>query len=244
MLIVIDDGGLHIVDGQPYPLHRGDVHLLGPSSIHHGVPVADEVTNYYNIEFSPEVLCFSAHDAIDWRRQLILREFFLPRPFAPITVTDSVLPDLHALCQVLERHMDEQSALATHCRSLLLTSLLYMLAPCIPDIESAETSTLFTVMDIINSRFREELTNLELAHAARVSPPRLAQICKSTTGKTVKDLLVQRRLTEAKLLLTETSLSVMEVMMESGFNDLSYFHRVFKQDTGHSPKEFRAQSSP
>ena len=46
---------------------------------------------------------------------------------------------------------------------------------------------------------------------------------------------------EAKRLLLETDLSVIDVAYESGFNSKSTFYTEFKKQTGHTPGQFRTE---
>jgi AraC-like DNA-binding protein len=241
IMIVLEDGGLHLVDNQQYPCRRGDINLLGPAHYHQGSTVDGEWIHYCVISFLPEVLSLTSASEQNLTNHLILREFLLPTPFVPIHVPEAVLQNIEALCRVLMCHNDENSPNADHHRSLLLTTILYEILPFIPAMNDTLPSALLTVLQTIALRFQEDLTNQELAHAIGVSPSRLSQVVKMHTGSTVKDILVRRRLIEAKQLLRETTLSMLEVMLESGFNDYGYFYRVFKQDTGVSPSEFRQQ---
>jgi AraC-like DNA-binding protein len=242
LMIVLEDGGLHLVDNQQFPFRRGDICLLGPTHYHQGTTADGEWLHYYVINFLPEVLSLTSASAHSLANHLILREFLLPTPFVPIHVPEAVLQDLEAFCRVLLRHNDDESPNADHHRSLLLTAILYEILPFLPTMDVQLPSALLTVLETIALRYHEDLTNQELAQSIGVSPSRLCQIVKTHTGSTVKDLLVRRRLLEAKQLLSETTLSMLEVMLESGFNDYGYFSRVFKQDTGLSPTEFRRQS--
>jgi AraC-like DNA-binding protein len=74
------------------------------------------------------------------------------------------------------------------------------------------------------------------------SPSRLAQIFREYTGTTVRQALLRRRLTETKRLLATSDMSVTELLHISGFNDVSYFNRTFRADTGVTPREYRRRA--
>lgn len=59
------------------------------------------------------------------------------------------------------------------------------------------------------------------------------------TGKTFKELLQEKRLTQAAYFLKHTSLHVDEIGEAVGYSNLSYFHRIFQEKYGMTPKKYR-----
>ena len=59
------------------------------------------------------------------------------------------------------------------------------------------------------------------------------------TGKSFREALNDVRTDKAKLLLTDTDRSIMEIAGDVGYTDQSYFCRVFKSYTGESPLNYR-----
>ena len=60
-----------------------------------------------------------------------------------------------------------------------------------------------------------------------------------TSQKTYKELLQEKRLTQAAYFLKHTSLHVDEIGYAVGYSNLSYFHRIFQEKYGMSPKKYR-----
>jgi YesN/AraC family two-component response regulator len=67
----------------------------------------------------------------------------------------------------------------------------------------------------------------------------LSRMAKKLTGKTYTELVQMKRLNQAAFLLTTTSLSVEDIGNSIGYDNLSYFHRIFHDKFGVSPKEYR-----
>ncbi|MEG2652254.1 MAG: AraC family transcriptional regulator, partial [Ruthenibacterium sp.] len=59
------------------------------------------------------------------------------------------------------------------------------------------------------------------------------------TGNTFNVLLQQKRLDKATRLLRDTKLSVQEIISAVGYENTSYFYRIFRAQFGVSPKEYR-----
>jgi AraC family transcriptional regulator, L-rhamnose operon regulatory protein RhaS len=67
----------------------------------------------------------------------------------------------------------------------------------------------------------------------------LSRMVKKLTGKTFTELLQTKRLNQAAYLLTTTKLTVAEIGLAVGYDNLSYFHRIFFDKYNVSPKKYR-----
>lgn len=77
------------------------------------------------------------------------------------------------------------------------------------------------------------------AEKLNVSTHHLNDIVRISRGTTVKKMIAQRLLLEAKRELSFGALTVKEVAFKLGFNDASYFSRFFKKQTGYNPEYFK-----
>jgi AraC-like DNA-binding protein len=77
------------------------------------------------------------------------------------------------------------------------------------------------------------------AEALHVSPAYLGDVLRTHTGQNAQQHLHYALLEKAKGLLLGTSRSIREVAFALGFDNPSYFSRLFKQKTGFTPAEFR-----
>ena len=67
----------------------------------------------------------------------------------------------------------------------------------------------------------------------------LNRICTAIAEKSPKEVLINYFIAEAQLLLSDAEKTVNEVSYQIGFEDPSYFSRIFKKKIGYSPNEFR-----
>lgn len=67
----------------------------------------------------------------------------------------------------------------------------------------------------------------------------LSRMVKKLTGKTYTELAQIKRLNQAAYLLTSTKLTVADIGYAVGYDNLSYFHRIFHERFQASPKEYR-----
>lgn len=104
------------------------------------------------------------------------------------------------------------------------------------------TSTLLrSFQQLINQYFRTLRLPKEYAELLYITPNHLNALCRELLGKTAGDIIRERVLLEAKRLLTNAGMSVLEIAYELNFKDNSYFTRFFKNNEGMTPEEFRKQ---
>lgn len=96
-----------------------------------------------------------------------------------------------------------------------------------------------SAMDIIDSRFNEDISLDEIAEALGLSVSHLSHLFKVHSGYTVLGYLQDRRIRESMKLLADPSLNITEVYNRCGFTHGSYFSKIFKRYTGVTPSEFR-----
>lgn len=119
--------------------------------------------------------------------------------------------------------------------------LLLQLLNYTQELETPGGSQVLTVLREIEENYRTvDLT--WLAKELHVSLPYLSSAVHEATGRTFKELLLEKRLTKAASLLLETRLPVQDVISAVGYENTSYFYRVFRERFGCSPKDYRRQA--
>lgn len=109
--------------------------------------------------------------------------------------------------------------------------------------KSAVTDSRNVIEDVklyINRHFHEEITLREISDRFYINPYYFSQLFKKKEGMTYVNYLTRVRITRAKKLLEETELRVYEICNMVGYNDVSYFSRIFEKQEGVKPLEYRA----
>jgi AraC-like DNA-binding protein len=91
---------------------------------------------------------------------------------------------------------------------------------------------------LLENRF-QKISLDQISAVANLSKEAFCRFFKLRTRKTFTQYLLQLRINEAQKLLQESDLSIGEIAFRVGFENLSYFNRVFKSIAGISPREFR-----
>ena len=78
-----------------------------------------------------------------------------------------------------------------------------------------------------------------MAEKLHISPRYLTDLLKQETGKTALELIHLFLLAEAKNLLAEGEMNIAEISYALGFENPTYFSRLFKKEVGISPNKFK-----
>ncbi len=101
-----------------------------------------------------------------------------------------------------------------------------------------EQNLVFTTLKYIEETYRTG-TLIELSSRTRQPTYHISKLIKKHTGYTFKQLLQTKRLNQASYLLTHTSLTVDAIIDAVGYDNTSYFHRIFKEYFHNTPKNHR-----
>ena len=129
----------------------------------------------------------------------------------------------------------------------VLSCLYMMLADFVRQVsledETCDSHALSRVVDYVNGHFPEQLSLESVAHETGYSANYLSHCFKASLGLNFCTLLACIRIEYAKTLLTKTDKSLLEISLESGFGSERSFYRQFRNITGKTPGDYRAQRS-
>lgn len=91
----------------------------------------------------------------------------------------------------------------------------------------------------ISKNFVQNLTLDQVADHVHLNPAYFSTLFKQSTGSSFKEYLNMVRIEESKRLLANTDYSIIDIALATGFEDQSYFSKVFKKYTGLTPKQYR-----
>jgi two-component system response regulator YesN len=98
------------------------------------------------------------------------------------------------------------------------------------------------VMNYISTNYNKvDLDLLEIAAHIRLSTAHLGVLFKQETGITIKHYMSTYRMEHAKKLVAQDQMKMNKIAELCGYASASYFAKVFKAFTDHSPIEYRRQ---
>ena len=100
----------------------------------------------------------------------------------------------------------------------------------------------YAAADYIRKHFREKITVRDIGEQVHLSDSYLSHIFSDTFGRTITEYLTFVRIEYAKMQLAKPGLSISEIALDSGFEDVSYFSRVFKKSEGITPRDYKKKA--
>ncbi len=104
------------------------------------------------------------------------------------------------------------------------------------------TEAMHKVKEYMNYNYTHKLSLEEAAAIVGYSPAYFSRIFKDEMGVTFKEALNSIRIEKSKNLLLSSTASIAEICSMVGFNDQSYYCKVFKRLSGVTPDKFRKRS--
>lgn len=98
-----------------------------------------------------------------------------------------------------------------------------------------------TVYNFIIEHYQKDVYVKEVADLLNLTEAAFYKFIKKHTKKTFTQIVNEFRIHHATKLLTNTDKTISEISFESGYNNISYFNRKFKEVMGNTPGEFRTR---
>lgn len=235
----------HVVDGTEIVLNRGEF-IMYDQHVKHSVKFAGENDIAFNIIVLPEYIEYLS-TLLENENQMsnfLFHSIFNydnSGMYMVFKVGDSL-----SIAELMERIFEclySESNFKDPMIKLLLGELLLKLTEKQEKVflESKDTYNshiMHLISEYIKKHYQE--ANLkDLASLLHVPDYQICKIIKKHTGKTFKELLQDERMYKCKKLLRTSNLPVAEMMNAIGYENATYFYKVFKQYFGMTPKEYK-----
>lgn len=235
----------HIVNGRTFVLERGDLLFLSQSATHE-VCKAGKGDVAVNFIVLPDF--FSTALAALGDTQTPLRRFLVDclcgqnvgPGYLHFAVSD-VIP-VQNLVENLLWVLLEDGPNKRNVSQMTMALLFLLLTDYTQTLQNGdrEDAAVLGVLRYVESHYAsgsfEDLTRL-----LHYSPSWLSREIKSKTGKTFTQLVQEKRLAQAVFLLKNTDRNVADISVAVGYENISYFHRLFFRTYGVSPRSYRLQ---
>ena len=167
--------------------------------------------------------------------QFVAHQSFLQA--ANIWSTGSLNGGFDALLEMLAQDRGDQ--FSQLCATHLLVSAPERLNPILPGHRNHCDESILKVQDWIESHYAEVITINRMSHEAGLAERTLKRRFLQAT-RIPPNLYVQKvRIDKAKKLLLATSLSVKAIAYEVGYENVSFFVRLFREQVGQTPAQWR-----
>ena len=96
-------------------------------------------------------------------------------------------------------------------------------------------------MEYIDRNYFEELTLVSLSEKYCVESSYFSRLFKQETGKNLMLYIAEKRIEKAIEYMKDENVNLTEIAFLTGYDDYTYFSKVFKKITGKSPRDYRME---
>ena len=228
--------GTFYCEGRSYALRPGDVVIKNAGVVHAEHTSREAPLRQVCISFSGVQEVPGAPGCL------------LPAQMPPLLPAEEDFPLLNAAFQYMAGCYQQEEAAAA-CRAVMLAALEVIQRriekkqadrPRPPQDKKA-ARTMADVMAWINENYAQRITLEGLAERFFISPFYLEKKFKESTGYTINQYVIDRRMGEAQRLLIFEDMSIKEIALAVGYGNLQYFYATFKKYAGKAPLAFREE---
>lgn len=239
-VIFTSGSGKHEIDFNSYVIKTGSVFFLKPGQTHYWTFTGQakgyiffHTQDFYEFYFS--------------NKKLTQLPFYYSIKNPPyLTLTAVPLKTIASRFKEIYTEYTNQNVY-TKSKIISLVDLVYIdlaqfyasFEPSKKVLSSTYLQTLRTLEDTIETFYKTEKSAIFYANALNISSKHLNRITKTTLNKTTTELITERVLLEAKRLIVHSKNSLSNIAEILGYEDYSYFSKVFKLKTGTTPIKFK-----
>ena len=218
--------------GEAFVVSPGNLHLMGSQS---------GTVDYYTFLFPLKYISFRTDDMLD-------EKLLEPLNSGHLMICPRVKDTAKELCeQLIEIYMakkdESESKIATQVRTkiILLQFILEMWKKgfVIENDTSGRNTVEKEMVSYIQQNFTGKISLREFGEQFHLSEKYISRYFKEHFHITLSQYVTYLRLEHAKQLLQDTDIPVTDVAMQSGYQNVSYFIRSFKETYGVSPLKYR-----
>ncbi len=237
MVFFTHGSGIHEIDFDQFEIKKGSLFVLQPGQMHHW-SLSDDIEGFVII-FSQELynLYFGQKNINDYNFYHSIHN--RPEMLFEAEEIAKILPYF----KLLTEENKQQNNFQLDKMLNLLDCIHIEIARKYNETYSHQTHSynikINTFEKLLEQHFKEEKSPSFYADKLNITLKHLNRICNEILQKTATEVIMDRVILEIKRMLIDKQLAVNEVASAIGYDDYSYFSRVFKKQTGVSPKAFR-----
>ena len=242
-VLLIEKGkGFHKIDFNTYELANHQIYFVAPGQVHQ--LIEEEKTEGFSMVFSNQFLLENSI-SLTFIDNLNLFQNYGQSP--PLTPEENHFKKIKKFAEEIFKLYTSDATMKLLSIGAFLKLFLIecntvcALNPIEFEIESASNKIIRSFRKAVDDHYKKEHAITFYAEALSVTSDHLNRTVKSKMGKTAKEYVQARIITEAKRLLYFTDLTNKEIAYELGFEEPANFSAFFKKNTQIAPSSFKKQ---
>lgn len=247
-LVVTQGSLLFTIEQQDYVLEQGDGIFVNSNQLHSAKALDGEACAFFAVDFSYQILSEDIHSRF---AKKYIRPVLHEKTCFPVHLKrkgeqwqQEILRQLAQISDCPEHGLEEYELLV-RSRIFAVWDLMTHHASHVENSreEHRYSERLAPVVAYMQENYAYEITLSELAELLPMSEGQFCRVFKHTMKMSPMQYLMRYRILQSCRMLQDTDKKVGEIANLSGFNNISYFNKVFLNTIGCTPKEYRANSN-
>ncbi|MFV8321382.1 AraC family transcriptional regulator [Flavobacterium sp. LB3P21] len=237
LVFFIKGSGTHEIDFDVFSIQPGSMFFLQPGQMHHW-NLSDDVNGFvifysqemYNLYFGQKTIAdYPFYSSVDNKPEMVFE----------VSELKAILPYFESL--ILETQSNQ---LLKQDKIMNLLDIIHIeIARKYSETHLHEAHSYNVKIKnfevLLEQNYKTEKAPFFYASQLNITLKHLNRICNEMLQKTTTEVITARIILEAKRMLMDKKFTVNEIATELGFDDYSYFTRLFKKHTGITPTNFR-----
>lgn len=253
IIFIIQGTGWHIINGKRNRIQAGEIFFINTAKKHYYQSDEGESFSYISFSFYPSLInpILTMQKINAGLNYWLIEPFFFDHPekgaawFQVNPQSFFKLSNLALL--IIDRFNNSYPAVSIEVTDLFksFVSIVYQLFS--REITEKDNShqkiekVFWNMINEIEKRLHKKFTLDDIAMSVGLGRTRASEIFKNIEGESIIEYARRRRTEKAAKLLIDSDMPILEIAYESGFHDLSYFNRTFKNYYNISPSNYRLQ---
>lgn len=244
-LLVTEGKALFQIEACSYEVKKGEAIFINRDELHAGFAIEHSPCHYRAIVFSPVFLSSRNSDDVQnkYITPLVNGHFLVPKHIKPDTSWgSSIISKLFEIFVLAEEKEAAYELIIKANLYFMLSKLLTAEEGKLQLLESTEnsykTERLKEVLNFIHDNYKEQITVKQLADKINMSEGHFTRFFKQMTNRTPIDYINSYRINMAAKLLESSQKKILDIAMEVGFTNFSYFINTFKKYMNCTPSKY------
>ena len=240
VLIINKAKGLHKIDFNTYDLSNQQIFFVAPGQVHQVIET--EKSLGYSMTFSNQFLVENSIPLSFINSLNLFQNYGQSPPLMPNKKQfDAIENFAHQIFELFHSDAKMKTLSIGAFLKLLLIECnnICCINPIESDVDTTGDNLIRAFKNAVDKNYNKEHSTTFYANQLYISPDHLNRTFKANTGKTAKEYIQARIITEAKRLLYFTDLTTKEIGYALGFSEPANFSSFFKKHTQLSPSNFK-----
>ncbi|MDO3694776.1 helix-turn-helix transcriptional regulator [Wenyingzhuangia sp. chi5] len=239
LLVLFTNGtGRHQIDLDTYNIKRGSLYVIKPGQAH-GWELSNDIEGYI-VFYSSEI-----YNLYFGNKKIEEYPFYQPdKNISEIVLNEQEIIDFNFYFKLLIQENQQKKSRKAEKLLNIIDIIHIEISRKFLSENNYSFQTYHHKIQVFNKLleqyYKSEKSPTFYAKEMNITLKHLNRICKDLLDKTVTELITQKIILESKRMLTFGTAPINEIAQILGYEDYSYFSRLFKKHTQYTPSKFRA----